>query len=366
MKEKENKILRAMGYIEDEYIEEAVHYHAGQVRKTRHWMRYAAAAAVVAVMLTATSFAFHPGWRAQIRQLLGVSEQSDTVGYQEFENNTVQDENTQIQLLSEYCNGNQMIVYFSITPVKEGAKLADKTWYIQYQSQEFADKIVSDQLNPISETDEEIVMQLVVNVEDLMNFDSIDIRMYQLDESGNDNPVMLPVMTLPITQTPVLEAQPEAELTNDVTDASGIITDVTVSSGHIELNLNYECFETWCSRVCLPDGGKSFMEGYYGDWTSQGEKEDGAYFSAEDEQAIAKAYSETWKQTMTQTVAPTVEILLDDGTSVTLSGEPETDLPNTSARDGYDPSIYRWRITPVIDLDHVTGVKLMGQTYSLQ
>ena len=79
---KDDKLFRAMGDIDEGYLDEAYTY-GKNVRKFRktHLTRWLTAAAVLTVVFSATAAAENLGWGAQIRSWLGIGENQQVEGF---------------------------------------------------------------------------------------------------------------------------------------------------------------------------------------------------------------------------------------------------------------------------------------------
>jgi hypothetical protein len=356
----EDKLLAAMGDMEDRYLMEAYTYGK---KKTRHLRRTLIfVAAVVAVLATSvTALAANATWRETIRSWMGIGE-TGISGYEEPENQIVTLGDRSIQQLAQLCSGNQLVVYFEVT-APNGSD-ASQSIEVQYQDEDqWIYGIDQSLLEVVSQTDAEMLLKLTVSFEDMYAYEAVPIRFY--DYSGEEI-LLSEELTIEITDTPVLFGTLDLPLKNELANADGELLSVQISSGSLEIFVGFERFETWCTRECVPDGGERFCKAYYGeDWVSTGVREEPAYFSKEDEIAIASAYKDTWNSILDEVMA-SVKITKTDGTVITASGEPYITghLQETSEEDDVDT--YRYNILPLIGLEDMESVEIMGQTVELE
>lgn len=167
-----------------------------------------------------------------------------------------------------------------------------------------------------------------------------------------------------LTESPALHANEQLTVHNDLADADGTVTDIAVSAGYIEMTVNEEYAEQWCSRVCVPDRGKTFMEQYTGEEWNPGTPEDGAYFTQEDERAIFAAYDDTWDQTV-KSLVENVKVHMKDGSIVELETPQEQHYSYTASIKGNDAHVYGWEMNPVLELDQVESIEIGGTIYPL-
>ncbi len=361
---KEEKLFAALGGIDEKYLDEAACFGAKKKRSLRPARILIVAAAVAAVM-SITVAAANLGWVEQIRTWLGVDD--STAGYEEFTDLTVSSERQQVQVLSEFVSGNRLVAYFTVTPT-EGSSGLDLAlpWGIQYQDEGFwMDNVLNSDLSVLSQSDEEVLLELSLTIETDWPKSGVTVSLYQYDED-TDTTEFMPELTLPIAESPMLQCDSEIAVHNDTANADGLLTQVHVSTGSVELVLNREYTEQWCDREIVPVGPETFCKKVYGeDWSSKGEPTEDAYFSMEDEQDIFQGYDQTWDDVMQYNIAPTVTLHFQDGSTLALEGQPTADYSYQNSIEDHDAVVYRWLLNPAIDLDTVTEIEILGQTYPL-
>lgn len=362
---KEEKLFAALGGIDENYLDEAARYGTRKKRPLR-MARVLIAAAALTVVMSVTVAAANLGWLEQIRSWLGIGTQG-AAGYEEFTDLTVSSERQQVQILSEFVTGNRLVAYFTVTPTEGSSGLDLKTpWNVQYQNEQFwRDDVLRSELSTLSQSEEEVLLELSLTIESDWPKNGVAIKLYQYDEA-TDSTEFMPELTLPIVESPILQCDGEISVHNDAANADGLLTQVHVSTGSVELVLNREYVEHWCDREIVPVGPDAFCKMVYGeDWVSAGPSTDGAHFSPEDEWDIFQGYAQTWDDVMQQEIAPTVTLYFQDGSTLTLEGRPTADYSYLSSVEGHDAVVYRWLLYPVIDLDTVTEIEILGQTYPL-
>ena len=378
---KDDKLFRAMGDIDERYLDEAYTYgkNVKKFRKT-HLTRWLAAAAVLTVVFSATAAAENLGWGAQIRSWLGIGDNQQVEGFTDYtsgqENGTVSDvqsENGKVTLLSSFVSGNRVIAYLSAEPIKSSQVAADEPWTAEFicddpentSEREFYESFLSAEATVKSQSEDEIVLQVTAVSEQLEPGQSLNITLIH-GNRDTENPVVdeYETVAVPLTESPVLHTNQELTVHNDLADADGTVTDIAVSAGNIEVTVNHEYAEQWCSRVCVPDRGKTFMEQYTGKEWNPGTPEDGVYFTAEDERAIFAAYADTWDQTAKNLVGD-MKVHMKDGSVIQLETPQEENYSGTASTKGNDAYVYRWEMNPVLELDQVESIEIAGTVYAL-
>lgn len=361
---KAEKLFSAIGGIDERYLDEAARYGTKKKRPVR-MARILVAAAVLTVVMSISVAAASLGWMEQIRSWLGVDD--STAGYEEFAGLTVSSQRQQVQVLSEFVTGSHMVAYFSVTPVEGGPGLdLAHDWAAQFQDDTFCiENVLHQDLAVLSQSEEEVLLELSITIEGDWPESGVELALFQYDDAA-DSVEFMPELTLPVVDAPMLQCDGEIAVHNDAANSDGLLTQVHISTGSVELVLNHEYVEHWCDREIVPVGPETFCKRVYGeDWVSTGAPEDGTLFSMEDEQAIFQGYSMTWDAVMRDDIAPTVTLHFQDGSTLALEGAPTTDYSYLSSVEGHDAVVYRWMLYPVIDLDTVTEIEILGQTYPL-
>ena len=381
---KDDKLFRAMGDIDEGYLDEAYTYgkNARKFRKP-HLTRWLTAAAVLTVVFSATAAAENLGWGAQIRTWLGIGENQQVEGFTDYtsgqENSTaseaaaVQSEDGRVTLLSSFVSGNRMVAYLSVNPVKDSQVAADEPWAAEFicdnpentSEREFYELFLPAEATVKSQSEDEIVLQVTAVSEQLETGKDLNIMLVH-GNRDTENPVVdeYETIAVPLTESPALHANEQLTVHNDLADADGTVTDIAVSAGYIEVTVNQEYAEQWCSRVCVPDRGKSFMEQYTGKEWNPGTPEDDAYFTSEDEQAIFAAYADTWDQTV-KSLVEDVKVHMKDGSVVELETPQEQHYSYAASIKGNDAQVYGWEMNPVLELDQVESIEIAGTVYAL-
>lgn len=378
---KDDKLFRAMGAIDENYLDEAYTY-GKNVRKFRktHLTRWLTAAAVLTVVFSATAAAENLGWGAQIRSWLGIGENQQVEGFTDYtsdqENDTVSDvqsEDGQVTLLSSFVSGNRVVAYLSVEPIKDSRVAADEPWTAVFHcddpedalEREFYESFLPAEVTVKSQSEDEIVLQVTAVSEQLEPGQDLNIMLTH-GNRDTENPVVdeYETIAVPLTESPALHANEQLTVYNDLADADGTVTDIAVSAGYIEVTVNEEYAEQWCNRVCVPDRGKTFMEQYTGEEWNPGTPEDGAYFTSEDERAIFAAYDDTWDQTV-KSLVENVKVHMKDGSIVELETPQEQHYSYTASIKGNDAQVYGWEMNPVLELDQVESIEIGGTIYPL-
>ena len=378
---KDDKLFRAMGDIDERYLDEAYTYgkNVKKFRKT-HLTRWLTAAAVLTVVFSATAAAENLGWGAQIRTWLGIGDNQQVEGFTDYtsgqESGTVSDvqsENGQVTLLSSFVSGNRVIAYLSAEPIKSSQVAADEPWTAELicddpentSEREFYESFLPAEATVKSQSEDEIVLQVTTVSEQLETGRELNIALVH-GNLDTENPVVdeYETIAVPLTESPVLHTNQELTVHNDLADADGTVTDIAVSAANIEVTVNHEYAEQWCDRVCVPDRGKTFMEQYTGKEWNPGTPEDGAYFTAEDERAIFAAYGDTWDQTAKNLVGD-MKVHMKDGSVIQLETPQEENYSYAASTKGNDAQVYRWEMNPVLELDQVESIEIAGTVYAL-
>ena len=381
---KDDKLFRAMGDIDEQYLDEAWNYgrQTRKIRKT-HLTRWLTAAAVLTVVFSATAAAENLGLGQQIRSWLGIGETQQVEGFTDYtsgqEDGTsadtamVQSEDGQVRLLSSFVSGNRVVAYLSVEPIKDSRVAADEPWAAEIICDdpentaefEFWGSFLPAETTVKSQSEDEIVLQVTAVSEQLETGKVLNIMLVH-GNRDTENPVVdeYETIAVPLTESPALHANEQLTVHNDLADADGTVTDIAVSAGYIEVTVNQEYAEQWCSRVCVPDRGKTFMEQYTGKEWNPGTPEDGAYFTQEDERAIFAAYADTWDQTV-KSLVENVKVHMKDGSVVELETPQEQHYSYAASIKGNDAQVYCWEMNPVLELDQVEAVEIGGTTYSL-
>lgn len=378
---KDDKLFRAMGDIDEGYLDEAYTY-GKNVRKFRktHLTRWLTAAAVLTVVFSATAAAENLGWGAQIRSWLGIGENQQVEGFTDYtsgqENGTVSDvqsEDGQVTLLSSFVSGNRVVAYLSVNPVKNSQVAAEEPWSAEFicddpenaSEREFYESFLPAEATVKSQSEDEIVLQVIAVSEQLEPGQDLNITLIHGNRDTED-PVVdeYETIAVPLTESPALHANEQLTVHNDLADADGTVTDIAVSAGYIEVTVNEEYAEQWCTRACVPDRGKTFMEQYTGEEWNPGTPEDGAYFTAEDEIAIFSAYADTWDQTVKNLVGD-MKVHLKDGSVIALETPQEQNYSYVANTTENDAQVYRWEMNPVLELDQIESIEIGGTIYPL-
>lgn len=378
---KDDKLFRAMGDIDEGYLDEAYTY-GKNVRKFRktHLTRWLTAAAVLTVVFSATAAAENLGWGAQIRSWLGIGENQQVEGFTDYtsgqENGAVSDvqsEDGQVRLLSSFVSGNRVVAYLAVNPVKDSQVAADEPWSAEFicddpenaSEREFYESFLPAEATVKSQSEDEIVLQVTAVSEQLEPWQDLNITLIH-GNLDTEDPVVdeYETIAVPLTESPALHANEQLTVHNDLADADGTVTDIAVSAGYIEVTVNEEYAEQWCSRVCVPDRGKTFMEQYTGETWNPGTPEDGAYFTQEDERAIFAAYDDTWDQTV-KSLVENVKVHMKDGSIVELETPQEQHYSYAASIKGNDAQVYGWEMNPVLELDQIESIELGGTIYPL-
>ena len=381
---KDDKLFRAMGDIDEGYLDEAYTYgkNVQKFRKT-HLTRWLTAAAVLTVVFSATAAAENLGWGAQIRSWLGIGENQQVEGFTDYtsgeEDGTsadtamVQSEDGRVTLLSSFVSGNRVVAYLSVEPIKDSRVAADEPWTAELicdnpentAELEFYGWFQNAEATVKSQSEDEIVIQVTTVSEQLETGRELNIALVH-GNLDTENPVVdeYETIAVPLTESPALHANEQLTVHNDLADADGTVTDIAVSAGYIEVTVNEESAEQWCSRVCVLDQGKTFMEQYAGEEWNPGTPEDGAYFTQEDERAIFAAYDDTWDQTV-KSLVENVKVHMKDGSIVELETPQEQHYSYTASIKGNDAQVYGWEMNPVLELDQVESIEIAGTVYAL-
>ena len=381
---KDDKLFRAMGDIDEGYLDEAYTY-GKNVRKFRktHLTRWLTAAAVLAVIFSATAAAENLGWGAQIRSLLGIGENQQVEGFTDYtsgeEDGTsadtamVQSADGRVTLLSSFVSGNRVVAYLSVEPIKDSQVAADEPWLAELicdnpentAELEFYGWFQNTEATVKSQSEDEIVLQVTTVSEQLETGRELNIALVH-GNLDTENPVVdeYETIAVPLTESPALHANEQLTVHNDLADADGTVTDIAVSAGYIEVTVNQKSAEQWCDRVCVPDRGKAFMEQYTGEAWNPGTPEDGAYFTQEDERAIFAAYDDTWDQTV-KSLVENVKVHMKDGSIVELETPQEQHYSYAASIEGNDAQVYGWEMNPVLELDQIESIEIGGTIYPL-
>lgn len=374
---KKQQLFDAFGEIDERYLEEARQFRPGSVkRRFPRALRIAAAAAVLTLLLCATVTAANIAWGQQIRQWLGIGN-TEVAGYEENPGVTSRSELGKVSVLSSFISGNRLVAYCSVTPVENGPDLnLEAPWDASLalldpedpMSTAATSNIVSSDIVVKSQSPEEIILELTLIGEQLTPGKAITIQLVQSDPAQEGQVLRYPAIAFPLTESTSLHAAPNLDVHNDLADSDGVISDIAVSAGNIELTLNCEYTEIWCDRVCVPDRGKTFMEKYTGEsWTPGTPESIGKttpHFSDEDERAIFDAYSESWDRTASE-ILSTVKLHMKDGTVLTLGDTQEQNYSFTASLESHDAEVYRWVLNPVLDTSQVSKIEILGNTYPL-
>lgn len=372
----EEKLLVELGNIRDNYLLEAETYR----KKNHHGIRKGIllAAAVVAVMATSvTAIAANATWRETIRGWFGIEKQQ-VEGYQEYEEeqtDCVRLGDMEIRQVSELVSGAQVIAYYEITP-EQGSTL-DSTcqWEVQILDEQiWVDAIEGVKAEMVSQTPEDGLLKVQIRFTDASEVCTLPLRFFthpqgdtwqEADAVFSDKTELVPV------EAPVLKAELNLPLENETAGSTGNLAAIQVSNGNLEIIVQQEYFESWCSRVCVPDSGKAFMEAYTGEeWIPGTPEFDGdttPYFTVEDEQAIAKAFGDTWEKTLAP-VLESMQITMKDGTVLQIQGEPVKyySIAYSDPEARLDADVYNYTLLPLIELDQVDSIMVMGQSVNFE
>lgn len=382
---KDDKLFRAMGDIDEDYLDEAYSY-GKNVRKFRktHLTRWLTAAAVLTVVFSATAAAENLGWGAQIRSWLGIGENQQVEGFTDYtsgqesgaavEASAVQSEDHKVSLLSSFVSGNRVIAFFSVNTTENDKVAAEEPWTAVFPcddpddkaEREFYEAFLPAEVTVKSRSEDETVLQMVATSEQLETGRNLNVTLLH-GNMDTENPELdeYETIAIPLTESPALHTTEQLQVHNDQADAEGTVTDIAVSAGNIEVTVNHEYAEQWCTRVCVPDRAKSFMEQYTGKEWSPGTPEDSTYFTAEDERAIFEAYSDTWDQTVKNLVGG-MKVHLKDGSTVQLETPQEQNYSYAASTTGNDAYVYRWEMNPVLDLNQVEAIEIGDTIYPLR
>ena len=381
---KDDKLFRAMGDIDESYLDEAYTY-GKNVRKFRktHLTRWLTAAAVLTVVFSATAAAENLGWGAQIRSWLGIGENQQVEGFTDYtsgqengeasEASAVQSEDHKVTLLSSFVSGNRVIAYFSVNTTEQTKVAADEPWTAAFScddpddasEREFYEAFLPAEVTVKSRSEEETVLQMVATSEQLETGRNLNVTLVH-GNMDTENPVVdeYETIAVPLTESPTFHTTEQLPIHNEQADADGTVTDIAVSAGNIEVTVNHEYAEAWCTRVCVPDRGETFMEQYTGKAWNPGTPENGTYFTPEDERAIFEAYSDTWDQTVKNLVGD-MKVHMKDGSVVQLETPQEQNYSDAASTTGNDAYVYRWELNPVLELDQVESIEIGGTVYAL-
>lgn len=371
---REETLLSAMGSMEDRFLMEAGNY--GKKRRTHLRKGIIAVAAAVALMATSvTALAANVTWRETIRGWFGIGE-AGASGYAEYDNKTVGLGNLEIQQLSTLCSGNQLVAYFEVLP-PEGETIDPEIVFEPQIMDEpaWVDNINKLDLSVVSNAPQDILLKLTIDFEDLSTVQALPFRFYTHPDGEyptewtDADIVYSQELHLTPVDTPVLAAKVNMPIENTAADSTGELLAVQICSGSLEIVVGHEYFENWCSRVCVPDSGKSFMEGYTGQpWTPgipETEGEATPFFTTEDERAIAQAFGKTWEDEI-GSILDSVRITRTDGTALTAQGEPTVSYNKVYSENGVDAYTYRYTILPLISLNEIASVEIGGQKLELE
>lgn len=357
---KEEKLLSLMGNMEDKFIMEAEEYRpAHRSIKFKKVISLAAAFALV-MAIGITGVATNESWRGYIEKKLGIVSQTEN-GYAACYADTTKLGDFTVQLISEFCSGNQITAYFEVANAGD-----NYDWHLQHQDENVYDKAIISQLDCLGNRDGKLLLKFTAAFEDVSEIKEIPFKFYispKGEEVTDSNITFFDVMIIAPVNSYYLNAPADIKVTNSKAGSTAKIAAINVGSGSIEVILNRERFENWCTRECVPDRGVSFMEQNTGKaWNPA--KSDVTYFTAEDELAIAEVFSSTWAETITGEMA-TIKVTLKDGTVLTIDGEPVITENTTETLKGeHDSFTYRYTILPIINIDQVESIELMGQTLS--
>ena len=358
----EERLLRAVGNLEEVYLLEAWEYQKKHRRLRRGLILAAAVAAVMATGVTV--LAASSSWQETVRSWFGV-EETGVSGYTEYSGEAVEFDGLRIQQISRVCSGEELVAFFEVTPL-EGDML-DLGTGLEVQVMDEVTLVTEGVLDAcvqeyVSKSDTDALLKVQMTFLDMSRVGEVSLRFYHPDAGGTSE--FSESVSLDLTDTPMLEAKPEIPLRNETADADGMLQAIHIGCGSLELYVAYEITETWCTRTCVSDGGEAFCKAYYGpDWESKGVREEPAHFSREDEIAIFQAYGESWDAEV-ERAAATVVVTLKDGTTLELSGEPGQRSRSTmeSVTAGYDVAVYRYTILPLVELEDIVSVEILGQS----
>lgn len=285
----------------------------------------------------------------------------------------VQSEDGRVTLLSSFVSGNRVVAYLSVEPIKDSRVAADEPWAAEIICDdpentaefEFWGSFLPAEATVKSQSEDEIVLQVTAVSEQLETGKDLNIMLVH-GNRDTENPVVdeYETIAVPLAESPALHANEQLTVHNDLADADGTVTDIAVSAGYIEVTVNEEYAEQWCSRVCVPDRGKTFMEQYTGEAWNPGTPEDGVYFTQEDERAIFAAYDDTWDQTV-KSLVENVKVHMKDGSVVELETPQEQHYSYAASIKGNDAQVYGWEMNPVLELDQVESIEIAGTVYAL-
>ena len=272
-----------------------------------------------------------------------------------------------IRQINELCSGDQLVAYFEVTRQDGEALGPDDGLEAFFAGEEavWTDNMDCFLLEPVSQAGDSALFKLTIGFQDMTKVREVPIVFYRPTEAELDDlPEKSEPLTLEILDTPMLAASPMIPLRSDLADVAGTLREVRLCSGSLEVIISHERFEDWCTRVCVPDGGESFCKAYYGsDWKSRGTRREPAYFSMEDELAIAQAFSSIWEDQVTE-VLETVTVTMKDGSVLQISGDPVKNYKQYSDT-AFDAYTYRYTLLPLVDPDEIASVEVLGQTFEL-
>lgn len=382
---KKEELMNVMSEIDDRYLDEAWNYEKREKKVRRvPAARWIAAAAVLTVVFSASAVAENLGWGQQIRTWLGIGESQQVEGFADYTGSqadetsadatAIQSEDGLVTLLSSFVSGNRVIAFFSVNTEKDSQISAEEPWTAVFpcddpddtEEREFYESFLPAEATVKSRSENEIVLQVTAVSEQLKTGRDLNVTLIHGNMDA-EAPILdeYETVAVPLTESPVLHTSEQLAVHNDMADADGTITDIAVSAGNIELTVNEEYAENWCTRVCVPDRAKSFMERYTGSAWEAAEPEDEAYFTAADEQAVFAAYADTWDQALRQLVG-SMKIHMKDGTAVSLEEPQEQNYSYAASTAGSDAEVYRWELDPVLELDQVEAIELNGTVYKLK
>ena len=92
-----------------------------------------------------------------------------------------------------------------------------------------------------------------------------------------------------------------------------------------------------------------------------------ALFSREDESTIFQGYGDSWRDTV-RAKLENVKIIRKDGTELRIEGEPFQRNRSVIERvmEGYDTEVYRYTLLPLVDLEEIASVELMGEQIDME
>ena len=358
----EERLLRAMGTLEEDYLMEAWNYKGGSRRRMRRGLILAAVVAVLAMGITAV--ATNQSWQEIVRGWFGVGAEG-AGGYAEYGDQSVAFDGLNIRLLSELCSGDELVAFFEVTPVETETFEPGKGLEVGIADQEelVGEVLEEYKLETVSASEDGRLLKLTVSFIDMSVLEQIDIQFF-----FRERQLFSEIMTLEVLDTPVLAAELNMPVRNEAANADGYIQSIRICSGSLEVLVDYEMTEHWCDRECVPDGGERFCKAYYGeDWESQGVREEPALFSREDERAIFQGYDDSWRDTV-RAKLESMKVIRKDGTKLQIEGEPFRRGRSVMERvmEGYDTEVYRYTLLPLVDLEEIASVELMGEQIDME